>query len=345
MKFKKYTSIENSYRSKYIMLVKDCINMGYCKDDFIVEEKVHGANFAIYYDGKELRGAKRSGFVGGDGENFFNSDKVLERYESAVKALFENYNGRPIRIVGEIYGAFYNHPDVEKIKGVKRVQAGVEYNPDVDFIAFDLSILDEEFESWTTINKDEANLQFESSGMFYAVPLFRGTLDECLAYPNAFKSTIPARLGLPEHPLENICEGVVIKPVITSKLGNGERIVIKNKNEKFTEVAHGKKSSGEPKEAVKLSELGEKMKDMLVAHLTENRLRNVISKVGNITQKDFGKLMGLFTSDAIEDFEKDYSEEFNTLEDKEQKLIKKYFAGKASELIRQNFLNIIDGIF
>lgn len=344
MKFKKYTSIENSYRSKYIMNVRDSINMGYCKDDFIVEEKVHGANFAIYYDGKELKGAKRSGFVGGDGENFFNSDKVLARYSDAIKLIFDTV-GRPIRVVGEIYGGFYNHPEVERVKDVKRVQAGVEYNPDVDFIAFDLSVLDDEFESWSTMNKDEANDIFESTGMFYAKPLLRGTLDECLAYPNAFKSTIPVRLGLPEHPLENICEGVVIKPVITSKLGNGERIIIKSKNEKFTEVAHGKKTEGFAKEAVKLSETGEKMKDMLIAHLTENRLRNVISKVGDVTNKDFGKLMGLFTSDAIEDFDKDYPEEFNSLEDKEQKLIKKYFAGKASELIRKNFLNIIDGIF
>lgn len=344
MKFKKYTSIENSYRSKYIMNVQDSINMGYCKDDFIVEEKVHGANFAIYYDGKELKGAKRSGFVGGDCENFFNSDKVLARYESAVKKLFKIFNS-PVRVVGEIYGGQYEHPNIKKVKGIKRVQKGVDYNPDVDFIAFDLSVLDSEFESWATINKDKANEAFEKTGMFYAVPLFRGTLEECLAYPNAFKSTIPSRLGLPEHPSENICEGVVIKPVITSKLANGERIVIKNKNEKFTEVAHGKKSNKKPKEAVKLTETGEKMKDMLVAHLTENRLRNVISKVGEVTQKDFGKLMGLFTSDAIEDFEKDYSEEFNSLEDKEQKLIKKYFGGKAAELIRKNFLNIIDGIF
>jgi len=48
MKFKKYNSIEKAYRTKFIMMVEDSINMGFCKDDFDNEEKVQAENFSLY---------------------------------------------------------------------------------------------------------------------------------------------------------------------------------------------------------------------------------------------------------------------------------------------------------
>mmetsp|Transcript_13892 Transcript_13892/g.32393 ORF Transcript_13892/g.32393 Transcript_13892/m.32393 type:complete len:94 (-) Transcript_13892:153-434(-) len=68
MKFKKYTSIENSHRKKFVADCVSAIELGYCKDDFVVEEKAHGANFAFYYDGTELKTASRSGFLEKNGE-------------------------------------------------------------------------------------------------------------------------------------------------------------------------------------------------------------------------------------------------------------------------------------
>ena len=60
-------------------------------------------------------------------------------------------------------------------------------------------------------------------------PLFTGALTDAMQYPNAFESTIPAYHELPAIP-DNICEGVVIKPNVSKHLGNGERVIIKNKN-------------------------------------------------------------------------------------------------------------------
>jgi hypothetical protein len=53
--------------------------------------------------------------------------------------------------------------------------------------------------------------------------------------------------------------------------------------------------------------------------ITENRLRNVLSKIGPIGQKEFGKLIQLFSKDILNDFFKDYLDDYNGLAKKEQK--------------------------
>ena len=68
----------------------------------------------------------------------------------------------------------------------------------------------------------------------YAKTLFKGSLSDCLAYPNAFKTTIPGEYNLPELD-GNTCEGVVIRPAQPHFLRNGSRVIIKNKNEKWAE--------------------------------------------------------------------------------------------------------------
>lgn len=59
------------------------------------------------------------------------------------------------------------------------------------------------------LSVDEANAFFEAEGFFYAKTLFRGSLAECLKYPNAFQSKISQWLGLPDIE-DNICEGIVV---------------------------------------------------------------------------------------------------------------------------------------
>mmetsp|Transcript_13893 Transcript_13893/g.32394 ORF Transcript_13893/g.32394 Transcript_13893/m.32394 type:complete len:108 (-) Transcript_13893:110-433(-) len=88
MKFKKYTSIENSHRKKFVADCVSAIELGYCKDDFVVEEKAHGANFAFYYDGTELKTASRSGFLEKNGEGFYKSHHLKRRYEKAIEELY-----------------------------------------------------------------------------------------------------------------------------------------------------------------------------------------------------------------------------------------------------------------
>ena len=87
MKFQRYSSIENSYREKMINYI---IMEGHTHGDWIVQEKIHGSHFSIWYNGKDLRYAKRSGFVG-TGSDFYNFESVAERYnfEEIVSEIYK----------------------------------------------------------------------------------------------------------------------------------------------------------------------------------------------------------------------------------------------------------------
>ncbi len=43
------------------------------------------------------------------------------------------------------------------------------------------------------------------------------------------------------------------------------------------------------------------MLDVLACYVTLNRINNVISKIGTVTPKDFGKVMGLTVQDILEE--------------------------------------------
>ena len=81
-----------------------------------------------------------------------------------------------------------------------------------------------------------------------------------------------------------------------------------------------------------LTLLGNKFKSTLNSY---NRLNNTISKVGPIDSNNFGKVVGLFNKDILEDFVKDYSDEFKRLEKNEQKMIRKSVNSNASKLLNQ----------
>ncbi len=185
---------------------------------------------------------------------------------------------------------------------------------------------------------DEVNELFESEGFFYAKALFEGTLKECLEYPNAFQSMIPKWLGLPDIE-DNICEGVVVRPVAPMYLRNGSRVLIKNKNERFAEKKNVKKRNKLFTEPVPYSD---ELKELLVElepFVTENRLNNVISHIGEVhLPNDMGKLLGLFSKDVFEDFLKEFGGSFTALDKYEQKNLTKELNKLALRLIKKSLL-------
>jgi Rnl2 family RNA ligase len=333
MKFKKYSSIENSYRDLEIQKIQQ---MGLVDNDWVVMEKIHGANFSFWYDGETLRCAKRSGFISLD-ENFYDYQVVLEKYGEKVKQFYNfltrNYmDFDTLTIFGEIFGGGYDHPEVER-KNIKQIQKGVQYTPDVEFVAFDVMI-DNNF-----LDFEIYNHALRMVGMPIAPVVFVGEFDKCLNYPNDFQTLIPRRFGLPEI-AGNVCEGVVIKPTINFYHHNGSRIILKNKNDKFKEKQKSKK---EKKVFEGFSTDGEILKNELMEYICENRLRNVISKVGSISQKEFCKLLGLFAKDVWEDFVKE--NDVSTIIESEEKMLKKLMNKECASVIRPQFQNIIDNTF
>jgi Rnl2 family RNA ligase len=181
------------------------------------------------------------------------------------------------------------------------------------------------------------NAFFEEARFFYAQTLFQGTVDECLQYPDDFPSHISGWLGLP--PIEdNICEGIVIRPLKPIYFHNGARVLLKSKNSRFAEKKAEKKR---PVFTTGNLSHSEALKSLIVLsdeYVTENRLNSVISKIGEVSMpRDTGKLIGLLSKDVQEDFLKEYSDEYFSLEKNEQKILNKHINSGAAGLIKQTY--------
>ena len=324
--FKKYTSIENTYRDEFLDRIK---GHGFWDDEFIVQEKVHGANLSYWTtNGEDFFSAKRTDQIAKD-EKFYNHDSILKGIKPKLKSIWldlkkEIKDLEQLTIFGEIIGGDYPHKEVDSNKKAIMVQKGIFYSPKNHFYAFDILINSELY-----LDVDTSNELFEKQNLLHAKTIFRGNIDECLDYPNDFNSTIPAEFNLPEL-VPNVVEGVVIRPIKTRHFNNGVRVILKNKNEKWSENKKYHKSiklEDEPSEKVI------KLQEAILTYVTENRLNNVVSKIGEVSQKDFGKVLGMFNKDVVEDFLKDYGKITDELDKKELKLITKSFAKNATELV------------
>lgn len=333
MKFVKYSSIENSYRTAFLNKIKQ---EGKDKGQFEVQEKIHGANLSFWISKAGIKCASRTGFLE-EGDKFYNYKKVLARYETELLNLLNLLNEEEISVYGELFGGAYPHSDVPKIQ-TSRVQKGVFYSNDVEFIAFDIKT-----RSGSYLPTVTARRYLNFCGIPVTEALFTGSLEECLAYPNEFQTTIPDLHGLP--PIENnVCEGVVIRPVFTEFLSNHSRVIIKNKNAKFKEKSGESDRPKVPKPKIQLDPQVVFLREQVSKYIVENRLRNVISKIGTVTEKDFGKILGLFSRDIVEDFSKDEAD-FSRISKDLQKQVTKFISNEASNFIRPRFSNIIAGEF
>jgi len=330
--FKKFSSIENTYRKEFLERIK---GHGFWNEVYIVQEKVHGSNLSFWTtDGIEFKGAKRTGYLTQD-EKFYNFSQVLEEIKPNLQKLWKDLKTefkdlKQMTIYGEIFGGNYQHREVKKDNNAIKVQKGIFYSPQNKFYAFDIMLDAEKYLDVTFINK-----LFEKNKILYAKTLFTGTIEECLSYPNSFDSVIPKQLGLPEIK-PNVCEGVVIRPLTYLKFNNNTRVILKNKNEKWSENL---KQKNKIKRNEKLPHKIIKLQEAILTYTTENRLNNVISKIGEVSLNDFGKVIAMFSKDIVEDFNKDYHSFLKELEKKEIKLITKSFMKNATKMVRERLKN------
>ena len=327
MEFIKYNSIENSFRQEFINSIYD---QGFSGDEFIVQEKVHGANFSFYTDGKEIKYAKRTQLIDSN-ESFFNHKLIAEKYKNKLFKVFEivkqNYPETIfISVIGEIFGGIYPHKDVLPNNNSVIVQNGIWYCPYNDFYAFDILINNKHF-----LDVYEINEIFEKVGFFYAKTLFSGNFKNAINFSNKFNSQIPDWLGLPTID-ENICEGTIIKPNKTVFLKNGSRLIIKNKNEKWEEKMANK--SPKPDLTLEISAKSKEILFELEKYLTLNRLNNLLSKLGGIQGTDSRKISGLLIKDILDEFTKDFGNILKDIDNKEKKLMNSYLNNEAAKLIR-----------
>ena len=338
LEFKKYSSIENSFSREFMEHVVAEMPQDL---EYVVQEKVHGANTSFLCDGETLRFAKRTSMLE-EGEQFYDYPELLERYRDRVLKLFGDIKAKypevtHISVFGEMFGGLYPHDGVKTKQKVSLIQRGVCYTPDHEFYGFDIYLFTEAGGRFLTV--DEVNEIFETCGFFYAKTLFRGTLAECLKQPNAFQSKIAEWLELPAIE-DNICEGIVIRPVTPMYLRNGSRVLIKSKNERFAERKSAKRRTKLFVEPVPYSD---ELKALIVegeTYVTENRLAKVVSHIGEVHfPKDFGKVMGLFSKDVLEDFLKEHGNLYTALEKSEQKLLNKELNKFCTALVKQVYMS------
>lgn len=342
LRFDKYTSIENTYQTPYLLKVKEKVPSEVLWN---ITEKVHGANCCLITDGKIVEFAKRSGIVGESG-GFFNYEIVLAEHQERILNAFNYVKERfetpekpiiTVQFYGELFGGVYPHPDVPRDSRFGSIQKGLYYAPYQSFYGFDIALVhgngtdQNGYRTWLTPDQEED--VYKKNDIFHAKSLFIGTLEECLSFNNTFQSHIPEWLGLP--PIEdNICEGVVIKPMIPQFFNNGDRIVLKNKNARFSE----KKGEKTHKEIKDIPEIVLNVVNTIKDYITDNRLCNVISHEGEFDiPKEFGKLIKLFTEDILNDFIKENMSKWNSLEKDSQKLIKKIMTADAVSVIKSHY--------
>ena len=117
-------------------------------------------------------------------------------------------------------------------------------------------------------------------------------------------------------------------------------MLIKSKNERFAERKSAKRRTKLFVEPVPYSD---ELKALIVegeTYVTENRLANVVSHIGEVHfPKDFGKVMGLFSKDVLEDFLKEHGNLYTALEKSEQKLLNKELNKFCTALVKQVYMS------
>lgn len=266
-KFERYPSITNHYQDNFIFKITSQTPKN---TKYVVTEKVHGANFQVTgtysEDGIDIRVGSRSKWTTLEFFGIGDSNSFMEQYNKVIKYIFDTlykHDGlKEISVFGEIYGG--------------NIQKGIFYSGSKEFIVFDIKFT---YLDGTTrfLPYRIMSYELEKRDIRFVKPLFFGTLEECLKYPNEYHSTL-YKEHHPDKELEdNTCEGNVIKPDEEDLyLNDNSRVIIKSKNTKWSEKASIKK---DPKAQEDYSDILEDY-NFFDERINENRVNAAISKIG-----------------------------------------------------------------
>lgn len=304
--FKKYSDIENYFNLNFISDIKEVL--GNNKIKWVILEKIHGANFQVYYDETGFHCGKRTSFLSKD-INFYNyTDALPDNIENKLKEIFNDIH-RPIRLFGELFGGKYiaehNYKETVKKLCPKCVQKEVQYSPLNHVLFYDVCVNDI-FLSWQEVegfikfyNLSANDIQFEKP-----LKIIEATVDDVLKENNAFESRISqVDLDFEHLPVieNNVCEGIVIKPYEREyRTRKFDRIIIKSKNDIFSERKREKKSDRD----IENIDIITSVYNSLIPYVNDNRFNAVFSKDIWI-KKDLGRFLKAYMEDVFKDAKKD----------------------------------------
>jgi Rnl2 family RNA ligase len=295
--------------------------------EWIVTEKIHGANFSVVANGSGTWFAKRSGELPVH-EDFYGfrsaglSCTLSACAHRLLHALRRTGAVDSVCVFGELCGGHYPHPEVPAVPGTMPVQRGVWYSPGLDFVAFDVRVcergVDETVMRRRFLDFAEARHLALQAGFHFVEALAKGSLQACLDEPIRFSSRVPSMLRLPMLPelgMHNLAEGVVVRmareavaceSAIGSKGKGGARMMFKRKIAQFSEKQYQNEGWRDARDAVGGGggpSQAELVRWEMLAAVSEPRLAAVASKVGRISLEDRAAcraLLDLFQQDVIE---------------------------------------------
>ena len=314
------------------------------KSLWFATEKIHGANFSIYFINSNIKYAKRNGFLEEE-EWFYNYQIIKPKLEKNIKLLSQKLDNKNIIVYGELFGGYYpKEPEIFDIKErinemnicivpfeQRAIQEGIYYSPNIEYIIYDIAIInlkgEVEFLSYELIIK-----LVNQTELLVAKPLVIGTFDKVSNYDINFNSTIPEILGLRSFlPKKNLAEGIVIRPLNNYILTNSTqseyttRCLIKIKNKKFLEIS----------ENFDLEQASKSNQYILSKLITQNRFNSVISKIGKLTETNYEYVLEEFIQDVLIDLYKLYPNIYIEDIDSANKFIKDY----SKNIFKQNLKN------
>lgn len=332
--FEKYSTLENHYNGKFIERIR---NAGFdVTETWVAREKIHGTNFSVIVTKDAIQPAKRTGPIL-PAEDFFGYTVIMARYDNAFKAMQGAITGAVIQY--QIFGEFAGGG----------IQKGVDYGAK-DFYVFDIAVTTESGETSYVDDFFMENL-CNLMGFKMAPLLGRGKFDDLARLPNDFDIVVDSYNSLAEssgiaiankHVFgiepgdKNIAEGYVLKPCYPKFFANGSRVAIKCKNSKFSEKA---KSDKPIKPKAVMSERDEETFNVLVQYATLNRVNNVISKIGEVTPKDFGKVMGLTVQDLFAEVAQEEIDWMSACDD--AAMVKKAITTQVQDLLRPAWIELV----
>lgn len=306
MIFKKYTSIENTYRQKYIDKFNEVLPEWQEEISFVAHEKLDGANIQLVFipDEKMLVG-KRTSYLE-ENDSFFDIWNTLAKYQSDLDHIQECVNETRVglRIFGELYGPGIN--------------GRINYGSEKKIAFFDIYTIGGEYKmsndnptgyGWSLLeNKEEERLLSQQE---FEALLFNGGLLGFICPLVGHFNTLDKALAVDVETLQmagsNGSEGIVIQPYNkVVRMPNGERFILKKKSKKFEDNRVDQINAGqkaEPKEKDIIYDLNKVFK----GYITKNRVLDTFAKHGPIQEpKQIGTYIALVLEDAKADFLKDH---------------------------------------
>lgn len=344
--FNKYSSLTNHYEGKFI---NGIVMNGLADGAWVAREKIHGANFSfLTKNGADVVPAKRTAEIL-PGESFYACENVVLKYQDAIRLLWHTffvtgaYDTLEIQVYGELAGG--------------GVQKDVDYG-EKDFYAFDMTVNGE------YVPDNIMSTMCRACGLKMAPLLGVGSFEDIKKIPLTFISVVnqynldqaekhsnagPEKTYVVTEVTEdlenaNIAEGYVIKPIKPVWMHNGSRVAIKCKTSKFTEKKN--KQANAFNAPVNLSDADKSALEEMVTYLTENRVKNVLSKIdrSSLSAKDFGRVMGLTVQDAIEEIDRSVEGGF-LAQFENPSMAKKHFVKEAQDLVRSRWGEILKNEF